>query len=126
MTDFSTERRNERIKQEKKIEELAALEHEQWCEWSTEIAGELRELRDMLKAFHEQRFFPNEFERTNELGSECRQWVNVPLYAYDTIKSVNERLNRWTMLQRIPYVNLTEENKEQDRVYARRAYEVLK
>lgn len=64
------------------IEQLAALEHEQWVEWSKAlVAGEKR-------------------------------------------LSMN-RIERWKKLW-IPYAELTEEQKEQDRVYARKVFAIIK
>lgn len=62
------------------IETLAAIEHDQWIEWSKAIAKS---------------------ETTSP-----------------------ERLARWEKLW-VPYHKLTEEQKEQDRVYARRVIQTL-
>jgi hypothetical protein len=62
------------------IEQLAALEHEQWCAWAQVLAKE----EDYLSS---------------------------------------ERIKRWTSLFG-PYANLTEVQKEQDRIWARKAFRI--
>jgi len=66
----------------KYLEELAALEHDQWVEWAKAL---LKSEPDISK----------------------------------------ERKERWEKLF-VPYEDLSEESKEQDRVYARKILELMK
>jgi hypothetical protein len=63
------------------IEKLAELEHEQWIEWSSSLVDDREKLSP-------------------------------------------ERLDRWAKLW-IPYSQLTEEQKEQDRIWARKVFKII-
>jgi hypothetical protein len=71
---------NQKTNQEDQLERLAALEHEQWIEWSQQIA------------------------KTENISEK--------------------RLHRWHDLW-VPYEDLPEETKEDDRIYARQVLEEL-
>jgi hypothetical protein len=118
MEDFSTERRNTRLSKEQMLEELADIEHEQWIEWSKNIAGQLKELDDLIWAYQDCKFSVVPSDRSKQL-------VDDPMYAYDVRRKLIERLKRWEKLQNTPYADLTEEQKEQDRVYARKCLRVI-
>ena len=78
------------------LEELAALEHEQWMVWSKGVAKNISELVDLCE-------------------EKCC-WNGTK---YPAITEAKERLERWESLW-IPYEELSEEMKESDRVYAER------
>ena len=121
MSDFSTERRKDRIKHEQQIEDLAALEHEQWIEWSTDIASQLRDLMIALQGYRDKSSGREPSDEWKELVRDGDEFGGQIL-----IFEVRERLERWKKLQQTPYADLTDPQKEQDRIYARRAYDVMK
>ncbi|MBE6495838.1 MAG: hypothetical protein E7Z78_05275 [Methanobrevibacter thaueri] len=84
------------------LERLSELEHEQWCEWSSHLSQELSSLLVILDKLDD------------ELSDEDKQ----------TIFNIKSKLNRWNELQ-IPYSELSEEEKEKDRVYARKIISIL-
>lgn len=71
----------ESLDEDKAIEALASIEHDQWVEWAKSLA------------------------KNEKLSSD--------------------RVKRWKKLY-VPYDELTEESKEQDRVYARKVIAALK
>ena len=82
------------------LERLASLEHEQWCEWSKSIAKDINNLLELI---------PTEDLDVEELTFFMDQ---------------NARLNRWAKL-RVPYEDLSEMWKEEDRKYARKVLKEL-
>jgi len=84
------------------LERLSELELEQWCEWSSHLSQELSSLLVILDKLDD------------ELSDEDKQ----------TIFNIKSKLNRWNELQ-IPYSELSEEEKEKDRVYARKIISIL-
>jgi len=84
------------------LERLSELEHEQWREWSSHLSEELSSLLVILDKFDD------------ELGNEDKQ----------TIFNIKSKLNRWNDLQ-VPYSELSEEEKEKDRVYSRKIINLL-
>ena len=85
------------------LEKLSRLEHEQWCEWSEAISVELSALLDIAGKVDESKLNDDEKE---------------------LILNVHRRLERWKGLW-VPYDELSEESKEQDRVYARKAISIF-
>jgi len=81
------------------IEKLAELEHEQWIEWSKNIAPELGELRDAV--------------------------VISKLHNDVLALRITERLQRWNSFW-VPYDKLNEKTKEQDRKWARKVLQIVK
>ena len=79
------------------IERLAELEHEQWIEWSKNIAPELGELRDA---------------------------ASVPLVKDSLALRTTERLLRWNSFW-ISYDKLDEKTKEQDRKWVRKVLQIF-
>jgi len=79
------------------IERLAELEHEQWIEWSKNIAPELSDLRNA---------------------------ASVPLVKDSLVLRTTERLQRWSSFW-IPYDKLNEKTKEQDRKWARKVLQIF-
>jgi hypothetical protein len=121
MVDFSTRRRNKRIKKEEVIEQLSEIEHIQWVEWSQNIAEQLRMLEVALQGYRDKSSGREPSDEWKELVRDGDEFGGQIL-----IFEVRERLNRWEKLWQTPYAELTEEQKESDRRYARRAYEVMK
>lgn len=86
------------------LEKLSELEHVQWCEWADVLSGELASLIEIIEKLDD-----------GSLSDEDEQ----------TILKVRERLERWDKLM-IPYSELSEEVKDQDRVYARKTLDIIK
>ena len=84
------------------LEKLSDLEHKQWCEWSSAISKEISALIDILDRFED------------DLTDEDKA----------IISKTKDRLVRWESLQ-IDYSELSEDVKEQDRVYARKTLSLL-
>ena len=85
------------------LEKLAEAEHVQWCEWSDVLS---RELSSLLKIIE---------KHEDDLSDEEKLFV----------LHVKDRLDRWDKLM-IPYSDLPEDEKEKDRVYARKILEIIK
>jgi DNA replication initiation complex subunit (GINS family) len=85
------------------LEKLSELEHEQWCRWAGTLSKELYSLLPILDKIDE-----------SKLTDEEKQ----------IISNLKNRLERWDKLM-IPYDELSEEDKEKDRVYARRNLSVI-
>lgn len=85
------------------LEKLAELEHLQWCEWASVLSKDLTLLLSVAEKADE-----------NALSDEDKIIVS----------NVRDRLERWDKLM-VPYSDLSEESKEQDRVYARKALDIL-
>ena len=86
------------------LEKLAEIEHEQWCDWSRAISFELESLLDII----------DKLEGKSNLSEEDKE----------LIRHVHQRLIRWNDLW-VPYDELSEESKEQDRVYARKSLSIF-
>ena len=83
------------------LEKLAEEEHVQWCEWADVLSKELSSLLDII-------------ERSDvELSDEDNR----------TVLKVKDRLDRWEKLM-IPYSDLPEDEKEKDRIYARKILDI--
>ena len=82
------------------LERLAELAHEQWVEWSKSIAESIQRLIDL--------------NRTGGLNIDAVRLLTNEL----------GRLERWEKLW-IPYNELSEEMKEEDRKYARKVLKEL-
>ena len=85
------------------LERLAEEEHVQWCKWSGVLS---RELSSLLKIIE---------KHDVDLSDEEQLFV----------LNVKDRLDRWDNLM-IPYSDLPEDEKEKDRVYARKILEIIK
>ena len=79
------------------LEKLADIEHKQWCEWSISISKEIFPLVNMLDKFED--------DLTDDEKS--------------TISQIKDKLARWDNLN-VDYSELSEDEKEKDRVYARK------
>jgi hypothetical protein len=88
---------------EETLERLAELEHVQWCEWAEVMSDELSFLVEIIDKY--------DIDLTDE--------------EIEFVDHVKERLSRWEKLL-IPYSDLPEEEKEKDRVYARKNASVFK
>lgn len=85
------------------LEKLADLEHVQWCEWAGTLSKELSGLLEIIDKLD-----------CESLDEEDKSFV----------AHVRDRLERWDKLM-VPYSELSEESKEQDRVYARKSLEIV-
>lgn len=79
------------------LEKLAGIEHKQWCEWSSSISKEIFPLFNMLDKFED--------DLTDDEKS--------------AISQIKDKLARWDNLN-VDYSELSEDEKEKDRVYARK------
>lgn len=87
--------------EEEMIEELSSIEHDQWINWSKSVAEGIAKLIELVDE--------------DKLSSEDLEFI-------ETQKA---RLARWESYW-IPYDDLAEETKEQDREYARKSMEIFK
>ena len=84
------------------LEILAELEHVQWCEWSQSLSNEILLLLEILDKF-EGNLFDSDLS---------------------TVYGIKDKLNRWKDLW-ILYSDLSEEEKDKDRVYAQKALTIF-
>ena len=84
------------------LEKLSELEHVQWCEWAASISKDLALLLSIID------------KSDVKLSDEDKLIV----------LNVQDRLEKWDKLM-ISYSDLSEDEKEKDRVYARRALDIL-
>ena len=84
------------------LEKLAELEHVQWCEWADVLSDDLSSLLKVIE------------KSDVELSDEEKQ----------VVLRVKDRLDKWDNLM-IPFSDLPEDEKEKDRVYARKVMNIL-
>lgn len=94
------------------IEKLANLEHEQWMDWSKSISNDLY---DLITAFDKL--------QDTLIGMESVGTRELQDFE-DKINGLETRLKRWEELW-VSYNELSEDMKEEDRVYARKILELL-
>lgn len=87
------------------LEKLACEEHVQWCEWAKSVYSEIEILLEIISKLEE--------DSNMELDSS----------EISAIFNNREKLNRWKELF-VPYEDLSDSEKEKDRVYARKVYEI--
>lgn len=83
------------------IEKLAEAEHIQWQEWAKSVSGDIEALLGLIDV--------------ENLDSNQKKFVS----------KVSGRIENWSRLM-IDYADLSEDEKEKDRVYARIVYEICK
>ncbi|MBQ7927593.1 MAG: hypothetical protein IJ287_02440 [Methanobrevibacter sp.] len=83
------------------IEKLAEAEHIQWQEWARSVSGDIEELLGLIDV--------------ENLDSTEKKFVD----------RLSGRIENWSRLM-IDYADLSEDEKEKDRVYARIVYEICK
>ena len=91
------------------IEDMADVCHEEWVKWSKNISKELNMAIDVLK---------KDIEFSRENGVENKE-------AIELVEKFESRLERWGALW-IPYGELTEEMKDADRKYALKMFDIAK
>ena len=84
------------------LEKLAELEHVQWCEWADVLSDDLSSLLKVIE------------KSDVELSDEEQQ----------VVVRVKDRLDKWDKLM-IPFSDLPEDEKEKDRVYARKVMTII-
>lgn len=89
------------------LEKLSVLEHDQWCEWAEAISKDLSSLLAIIEKLDD--------DSMSRLSDEDKAIVS----------EVNAKLERWSDFM-VPYSDLSEEVKEQDRVYARKILDTVK
>ena len=82
---------------DKTLEKLAEAEHVQWCQWAGVMWDELSFLVNIIEG--------HDLDLTDEEN--------------EFVLHVKDRLDRWEKLM-VPYSELPEDEKEKDRVYARK------
>ncbi|MBQ2653850.1 MAG: hypothetical protein IJF83_09850 [Methanobrevibacter sp.] len=87
------------------IEKLANLEHVQWQNWAGSVCGDLEVLLEII--------------------AEHVSVEDLDLNHLEVIEKATSRVERWPELM-VDYEKLSEEMKEKDREYARKAYEICK
>lgn len=88
------------------LEKLSVLEHEQWCEWANSISKDLSSLLSIIEKLDDYSM--------SKLSDEEKAIVS----------EVNAKLERWDTFM-VPYSELSEDVKEQDRAYARKILDVM-
>ena len=114
------------IWEEKLLEELASLEHEQWIHWTNGVKPlladcTLRMYNVVMKYYYETH--PEDTDFVNDLDEVKFDDLIEELGEQE--HRVTQRLFRWDDLKK-PYVELSEEYKEEDRVHARKVIDLLK
>ena len=114
------------IWEEKLLEELASLEHEQWIHWTNGVKPlladcTLRMYNVVMKHYYETH--PEDTDFVNDLDEVKFDDLIEELGEQE--HRVTQRLFRWDDLKK-PYVELSEEYKEDDRVHARKVIDLLK
>ena len=84
------------------LEKLSDLEHQQWCEWSGSVSKEIFSLITILDRFED------------DLTDDEKL----------TVSRIKDKLARWDNLQ-VNYFELSENEKEKDRVYAKKVLSIL-
>ena len=101
----------EELRRYEKIELLAAIEHDQWCFWSQTLMKDLDELITTISTMDKYLMTVDK----NYLQSATHH------LARKMFDKFNDRNKRWTSLW-CAYTSLTEEMKEHDRLWAKKAY----
>lgn len=95
-------------------EHLAAIEHDQWCLWSQEITKDIDGLSesvlDLLGIIDDR--VPGDVQEKSKL-------------AHQRLVKVKQKLLRWEQLWQNPYAKLSEDEKEKDRVWARKVLDII-
>ena len=84
------------------LEKLSDLEHRQWCEWSGSVSKEMFSLITILDKFED------------DLSDDEKL----------TVSRMKDKLALWDNLQ-VNYSELSENEKEKDRVYAKKVLSLL-
>ena len=84
------------------LEKLSDLEHQQWCEWSGSVSKEIFSLITILDRFED------------DLTDDEKL----------TVSRIKDKLSRWDNLQ-VNYFELSENEKEKDRVYAKKVLSIV-
>ena len=84
------------------LEKLSDLEHQQWCEWSGSVSKEIFSLITILDRFED------------DLTDDEKL----------TVSRIKDKLARWDNLQ-VNYFELSENEKEKDRIYAKKVLSIL-
>ena len=84
------------------LEKLSDLEHQQWCEWSGSVSKEIFSLITILDRFED------------DLSDDEKL----------TVSRIKDKLARWDNLQ-VNYFELSENEKEKDRVYAKKVLSIV-
>ena len=98
------------------LEKLSDLEHQQWMEWSSSLKKELVDYASIMYTV------VNSYDYNNSQGEEYEELIKK---LWDNFNRLEKRIQRWIDLQ-IPYTELTEDYKDDDRVYARKIIDLLK
>ena len=110
----TTEMYVEDLRRYEKIERLAAIEHDQWCFWSQSLMRDLDERITTISELDKRLMAVDK----NHLQSPEHQ------IARKMFEKHNARNERWES-QWCAYTGLTEEVKEHDRLWAKKAYEAI-
>ena len=97
------------------IERIAAIDHDQWIYWSTNI---MRDMDQMIQALNDVH---------NLMLESSTSYANSPAHhqVKKLIEKHNERDIRWQNLN-CAYKHLPEEQKESNRIWAKKEYEATK
>lgn len=87
-----------------RLEQLSALEHDQWIEWTRYMLTELKPVLDPA--------IDEDYDRAQTTGE-----MSFPPWL--------QAVHRWTRQLETPYERLSEKEKESDRVFARRVLDLL-
>jgi len=105
--------------QQESLDKIAELEHNQWCYWSQEITKELDalsesllDLLDIMRGIEDDKELPDNYLELLDL-------------AESRLVNVRTKIQHWDRLWNTPYVQLTEQEKESNRVWARQVIKAL-
>ena len=91
------------------LEEASDLCHQEWMDWSKSIAIDLNQIVKVLE---------NDVKCFEEKGVENKEAIEI-------LEKTKNRLKTWKSLW-VPYDELSEEMKEEDRIYARKILNLIK
>lgn len=102
------------ITNEEILEQASNLCHIEWIEWSKNISQELNDTLEVLS---------NNIQYLNQVDMDDESKRLLIRENWELSEKLTKRLEKWERLW-IPYDDLTEEMKEEDRNYARKILEL--
>lgn len=110
------------MKEDELLEKLSSLEHEQWIFWSKSLASPLARYTVTMDKIVRKYNFDDELDYTDDIEEDMDTLIGE---LWSICTEITSRLLRWDDYYK-PYVELSEDVKEDDRVHARKVIELLK